>query len=146
MNREFIEKLIANIENPSQSSRPGLGFNMGCYLQPVGAYINSYSLMDCVSHGLEHSNWCGTNACIAGHAILMSPEFVERIVDGKYWTINDHTDAKNLMGLTVEQADALFYGGEIGTDRIGDNRAWAVRCLRKLLETGVVDWEGTEHA
>jgi hypothetical protein len=91
---------------------------------------------------------CGTACCIAGTA-------------RQWWAPNDersgwHTDIVSAEVLGMEEdklggeysilrndsnADKLFFPD---VPMISVTPAWAARCIRKLIATGEVDWQGTE--
>lgn len=81
---------------------------------------------------------CGTTFCIAGYAIhrwsrIRNPEHHR----------NPDVEAALLLELNSAQVLNLFYGyGAPCLDEI--DAAWAARCVRKLIATGVVDWRRTE--
>lgn len=86
---------------------------------------------------------CGTTCCIGGAAIQFFGDSDTSFPD-------DHAQA--LLGLDSDVADMLFYGGMTWDGRgeavpLEDiTPAWAARCIRKLMETGEVDWVGTQAA
>lgn len=70
---------------------------------------------------------CGTVACIAGWTYLT------------YGGCGDpYSEARNLLGLDEDRADALFL--PYGCDWEDITPAHAAQTLRKLAETGEVDW------
>lgn len=76
---------------------------------------------------------CGTVCCIGGTASLWYGEGRE----------NDVESAGGLLGLNSSQSMRLFYA-QSGVDLDSITPAHAARCITKLLETGVVDWIGTQ--
>lgn len=54
--------------------------------------------------------------------------------------------ARDLLGLDADTAQALFLAQGAGADLTKIDEAWAARCIRKLIATGEVDWEGTREA
>lgn len=93
---------------------------------------------------------CGTAGCIAGHAaILWRPVRIDAARFG-YNVIYHRCDIKslqNLLGLNNEVFDSLIMptllndGVSYATG--GINKAWAIRTLRHLVDTGKVDWLAT---
>jgi hypothetical protein len=81
---------------------------------------------------------CGTVCCICGAAVhwwgsTPAPEDY----DGDVSMIGQFT-----LGLDFKNADALFAPpGFIDSGKY--TTAHAARCIRKLIATGAVDWEGT---
>ena len=96
---------------------------------------------------------CGTAACIAGTAVMWEhgPSKGMKLIFDTSRTRAEHpgfTEGKKLLDLTHEQATKLFLairrsGAHIYFAHIGPR--WAARCIRKLVETGEVDWDGTEY-
>lgn len=77
---------------------------------------------------------CGTTCCIAGAAV----EFF-----GNGGRDDIAYTAARLLGLEELPWMRLFIPA-FRKARIGDiTPAWAARCIRKLIATGEVDWEGT---
>lgn len=86
---------------------------------------------------------CGTAYCIAGYAVDC---FYETVTGIKYsWQLNEGTStvATQLLELPADVAHELFFA-EHSEERLSRiDAAWAARCIRKLIATGVVDWPGT---
>ncbi len=121
MNVENILRVADAIE---QHSIPDLGFNMGSFV--------SDSRQD-----RSHFD-CGTTACIAGWACA--------VVGGYHLNINDQEwieeQAREILDLSFLEADDLFIPTNhhaMVDDRILPDQA--VRTLRRLAKTGVVDWD-----
>ena len=99
----------------------------------------------------REDNECGTIACIGGCAVQWWGD--EKLLKD-YWKHKEKENVANLLRLDVDTANALFYPDSYPEDRDGKgpllNRleevtpAWAARCIRKLMETGEVDWVGTQ--
>lgn len=106
--------------------------------------------------GFDMSGWinreaaCGTTCCIAGAAV----EFFQ-------CGLLDHGDTyysagKRLLGLNGANAWNLFSPTSSAASTwdiqkaraflSGITPAWAARCIRKLIATGAVDWEGTRDS
>lgn len=105
----------------------------------------------------DMSNWvavqeCGTSACIAGQCYLLAGaplrdggDLYDRATGMTIPLLSyGNTDmvvpvAAEFLGLTKEQAKELFmpYWGDL--DKITAEHA--VRCLRNLAITGVINWE-----
>ena len=105
--------------DPVEETGPVVSFNMACVL----------------SH---EKQGCGTVACLAGHAFLQALAEGAEIGEG---TIID--EATDYLGLTCEQADALFFPncicdtrlpvGDFGTIPLTDwTPAHSVRVLREI--------------
>lgn len=117
------------------------------WLEAGATYVKGVSRFD-MTHFIERDH-CGTSCCIAGAAIQFDRKFP--YADGE--VTGAHETARRILGLTFAQALALFYGE--GSDCVLDpdegdinplsriTPAWAARCIRKLIETGKVDWAGT---
>lgn len=100
---------------------------------------------------------CGVACCIAGAACqffgdpttLIQNEWLRK---GELHLAGDHfevdwkklsTQAMFLLGLTEAQATALFTPNETHRYRMlreFNDPAWAARTIRRLIETGEVDW------
>lgn len=100
---------------------------------------------------------CGTTACIGGAAVQWwgSDEVKNDLCE------NLHTKRAEILGLDDNTANNLFYPDSYPytvdadghftdgplQDRLEEvTPAWAARCVRKLMETGEVDWLGTQAA
>ena len=81
----------------------------------------------------KEGDWCNTSGCIAGYVCTLKlPNFD--------YNSNHENDAAVWLGLTRREAYALFYADDAGI-YIGNITAeMAVVCLRRLAETGEVDW------
>jgi hypothetical protein len=81
---------------------------------------------------------CGSICCIAGTANVWWPD-----ENNTYMT-----SARKKLGLSFSQANTLFFAneGEEEEERVLSDisPAWAARCVRKLIATGCVDWNGTK--
>lgn len=95
---------------------------------------------------------CGAVCCMAGAAI----EFFGTSKQVREMHRNGNPDldgrrAAKLLGISFcKQADYLFFPDESESSKppISHKKIdapWAARCVRKLIATGVVDWEGTHH-
>jgi hypothetical protein len=114
-------------------------------------------------------NACKTSCCIAGAAtqfFMPKDNLVELFrkhapqTIQPEWMDNDDKSVdwypvfesgKDLLGLTEEQASALFAPGGRGTrmsEYLEDynDPAWAGRTIRHLIKTGEVDWEATKQS
>ena len=90
--------------------------------------------------GFNMEDWhkedeCGTTCCIAGAAI----QFFETDSDPN----TPLQTAARLIGLDSRDASELFYATDVDDPLENISAAWAARCIRKLIATGEVDWEGT---
>lgn len=89
---------------------------------------------------------CGTACCIAGTARQWWAPKDERglhdtdIVGAEVLGMGE--DADRLRLKDDSRADALFFPRVDVLNRA--TPAWAARCIRKLIKTGEVDWQGTE--
>lgn len=83
----------------------------------------------------EWANSCGTVACIAGWTYLT---YADEVIPGSAGTV-----AAEILGLDEEVANSLFVPtDEDGLDAMYEDitPAHAAQTLRKLAETGEVDW------
>lgn len=107
----------------------------------------------------REDNKCGTTACIGGCAVMWWGSEEHKRCQFENWYIprfDARQVAANLLGLSTTTANALFCPdsfpytpGEDGPlqDRLEEvTPAWAARCIRHLMETGEVDWLGTQAA
>ena len=92
---------------------------------------------------------CGTPACIAGHIIAAARP--DQRVSKDPLMLTEHAAA--IAHLTDEDRQSLFvpldspscdysFDAEPGSP-LHITREHAVRCLRKFIDTGLVDWNGT---
>ena len=79
---------------------------------------------------------CGTTCCIGGAA-----EIFFGLPTNAPWEVLDEA-----LGLDEETTNDLFFPYEVGDRWSAITPAWAARCIRKLIETGEVDWVGTQAA
>ncbi|MCK9361772.1 hypothetical protein M0Q28_06150 [Patescibacteria group bacterium] len=117
MNKERIEQLAVAIETHSID---GLGFNMGFFRFTGGA-------ADASGHD------CGTVACIAGTAVALGK------LSGTFGAAAEWLDIPY-----DKVGQELFYPGDASGIRVRDwaliTPAHAAAVLRRLAETGRVDW------
>lgn len=80
-----------------------------------------------------------TCACLVGYAVLLFADqrFIDETKPGITYGINWDIEAQQLLDLTPEQGDALFYG--IMSEAVTGQDAY--RVIRKLLLTEQVDWD-----
>lgn len=90
---------------------------------------------------------CGTACCIGGAAQQF---FAPETYDDRFYgdTICNYVNWKasaETLGLSEATAQQLFYPEEFSeyVEYSAITPAWAARCIRKLIEKGEVDWEGT---
>lgn len=129
MNKQRILELADFIEHVEERTNCELHFNMAYYAAPSA-----------------HS--CGSVACIAGSAVFLynrkhfdiSAGYTELPLDSPNIP-QTHNEAMELLELSVAQAGELFTP-YIPLMRI--TKSEAVNTLRKLAETGVVDWSPVE--
>lgn len=121
MNREHILLVADAIEH---HKLPSIGFNMSCLMMEHGHYP------DLSGRG------CGTVACIAGHAVILSSPDTN-------WSkafLNDIEDAaQKYLDIREDQAFDLFFADN-GPDLTDITLEMAVRTLRHFAETGVIKW------
>ena len=98
INIENIKKLITRLQKENKVS-----FNMRSFFEIRGETVYYFSE---VCHIVDE-NFCGTNACIAGHASILAYE------DGSVKP-NDKRSISDIgetwLGLDLETASFLFYG------------------------------------
>ncbi len=136
-----VERINAVADAIEQHTIPWLGFNMWNYLSDA-AQMEYSGLKDHTEHN------CNTVACIAGwtNAVRYNVSRADRD------TFIDDSGAADWLGLSYldeenSQANDLFYAhnhpayAEHGIEAWKDITAeQAVRTLRHLAATGVVDW------
>lgn len=119
MNKQRMLELALELEHPNKLK---VKFNMSDFIE---MYPTPYS--DKVSDQLKFD--CGTSACIGGHACLMFGEEGSRIGE---------EEAKELLDLTQEQAEQLFYNVDhyIGDFIFGEiTRGQAAAAVRRMVAT-----------
>jgi len=114
MNEDKMIEVLARVEDEKvrfeRKEKGALGFNMDVWNSLVGES--------------EGSNICGTTACLAGHAAVSDGYHLRNSTDcakqdGTYpkWKWTDHKSieqaGREVLGLTVDQADDLFYLGNL---------------------------------
>ena len=128
-----IERVIASIKGELPETRE-LGFNMGAYVYPSGEALPD--------HSGRNLPWV---ACVGGHAYILEigcsfqqakdedPDEIEEI-------------AQLYLGLSHEQADALFFDLPVGLTLAWIPLDHVVEVLERLIRTGEVLWfEGETH-
>ena len=107
--------------------------------------------MAAITHGAGN---CDTPACIAGHILAAAGALEDPDVAMPDWGDNDLCEmARGLAEISLEEESQLFlpqpddgcdYDCDVHPGEDGYiTREHAVRCLRKFIDTGVVDWNGT---
>lgn len=89
----------------------------------------------------DGESFCNTQCCIAGALVFRygTSEQTDRAMCRSQW----ETVAADILSIGWGTANMLFMPStNIIQDAARDNQ-WASRVLRKLAETGIVDWEGT---
>lgn len=129
LNRGNIQRVIAALE-----AAPDEKFSMMNFIaKPGDGYLpGSRKVTESLRLGRPV---CGTTACIAGWAVIvLLGEKAPQIMN---WA----GKAEGLLGLTSQQAYALFYTGGARTRLLEPRRHHAISVLRYLLDTGKVDWD-----
>lgn len=126
MNKERLLILAEAIEkNERPKAFPDFGFNMGTY--------GDDNTDD------WHGERCGTVACIAGWAVALFAEKKPAQDRCDLWV---YEEAKTLLDLGNVTAHLLFAPDDI--QDMGDvTPKDAATVIRKLVETGYVDWSGS---
>ena len=120
MNKENLKRLIAVIEKSETFSMHSI----------------EWSNMFESDEGFgDHS--CGTPACIVGHAIQIGSDY--RCLD-KFLDMSEMR-SNAIIAPSYDYAHYHAKPGEAGYI----TKSHAVRMLKKLLETGKVDWKGTKN-
>ena len=128
MDKEKLTKLADMIEAAVHTPQP-IGFNMGDFITQT--YTPTYSHTK-----VDWDGTCGTVGCIAGWACFMEdPDWY--IFEGNQGHVWDR--AERFLGLSERTAEHLFTPPlEINYSAITAGEA--VQTIRKLIETGEVDW------
>lgn len=125
--RERLVALSAFLRGLSPE-RFDMGYFSSVVGDPEGEYISATQIR----------TDCGTTACIAGWAVAL-------------FTVNERADgsglAKNMLGLTDQQAGTLFYANSTAYDDDEEAVAYwdatptqAANVIDNYLATGVIDW------
>lgn len=139
MNKKNLQALIDQLESEKGAKR-GIGFNMGTFLAGDKVDTSEESGGDM----FNRYNPCGTVACIAGHAAIMAKPHrsIQRLYDDEY--TNGRPDiqdlAKDWLGLDSDQAKYLFYAENSDIYISNLTLLDALTVLKKLRDTGEVDW------
>ncbi|MBD9511581.1 hypothetical protein IB265_33025 [Ensifer sp. ENS10] len=133
MNVPAIQRVIASIKGELPETQD-LGFNMGVYVYPT-----ELGLPD---HSGRNLPWV---ACVGGHAYVLEtgcpfeqatqedPDEIEHV-------------AQLYLGLSDEQADALFFDLPVGLSLEWIPVDHMIEVLERLIQTGDVLWfEGESH-
>lgn len=121
MNKERILQLADAIEREGARAEPDLGFNMN-YLW--ASYSNDFAKRP-----------CGAVGCIAGHALHLAG------INGDFTSV-----AAEWLGLSYigGEGEELFFPGDVSGINISRRDeitpAHAAAVLRRLVETGKVEW------
>ncbi len=108
-----------------------IGFNMETYHGLAG----EEELID------KTENACGTVACIAGWTMLMENDWSGSHAENDEG-YNFHDNAKELLGLSDEEAARLFLANGARRIMLEDiTPQHAVSVIRHLAKTGKVDWD-----
>jgi hypothetical protein len=83
--------------------------------------------------GFNMSVWqCGTVACIGGHLCWM-------------YGLDGVIECRKALGIDSRTADDLFFMENAGLNYDDVTKAHAIRVVKHLRDTGIVDWDGTRH-
>ena len=93
---ENVRKLIAWLE---EEQRPGLSM----FSYTSGMVFEYHCDEVAIARLIEKGNWCGTHACIAGHAMILA-KMEDSFVD---WD-SPHDTGMDFLGVDKETADKLF--------------------------------------
>lgn len=133
VNVENILKVAQAIEDAAKpEAKPAMGFNMDTWCTRLKA---TDPRKDLTGHA------CRTVACVGGWTQAVLAEKRARHSKHHWETDTPATrQAAMLLGLGGDVAEALFFPGYFS--RAYDaTPAQAVRVLRNLAETGIVDWD-----
>jgi hypothetical protein len=143
MHTERLTTLAEWLEAGAKHERIKFDMTTGITLEPVD------------DHDLKNVASCGTSCCIAGAAVqFFSPASLAGVT--KNLDRDDDLEitwpwvaerAQFLLDLGDDTADMLFqpadhFGGHLSNY---DDPAWAARTIRRLIETGEVDWNATRE-
>lgn len=128
-NADNVALVIQSIMGEAEfKAHEEIGFNMGSYVA-----ITDASLEDKSRRG------CGTIACIAGHAYLLAtsddPEAAMEMDADELESV-----AADYLGLTQDEAAHLFYDLPMGHALSDITVDQAVDTLKRLSETGIIEW------
>lgn len=121
------------------------------WLEAGAPHKDGISGFDMSSWSDPNDKWrcCGTACCIGGaadqwfvkgaHDAYSVPDImlIERLAE------QGNSKAAKALGLDGEKAVDLFFPERNGIYMHTIDAPWAARCIRKLIATGEVDWEGT---
>lgn len=93
---------------------------------------------------------CGTAGCIAGHAAILWRPIrmdVAHLENDRISHLSDLKYLQNLLDLDYAVFESLimptFPNDGVSYATGGIDKAWAIRTLRRLVDTGKVDWLAT---
>lgn len=123
-NAENINKVIASIRGEIEATKD-VGFNMSDWVGPAEIEADDRTGRN-----------CGTIACIAGHAYLVSGG------EDRDATSDDVVPAaQEFLDLKSGSADELFYAYGSGESMYDITSEQAIRTLEHLRDTGEVNWK-----
>lgn len=127
VNVPAVRRVIASIKGELPETQ-NLGFNMASYI-----YRSDENLPDHSGRGLE---WIG---CVCGHAYILEIGCsFEQAMDEDPNELEDI--AQGFLGLSDEQADALFFDLPAHLSLAFVPLDYVVSTLERLIATGRVDW------
>jgi len=140
MNTELLNKVADAIEATLTQSQPieRLGFSMRLFVDGRNWQAD------------KSGHRCNTTACIAGWGLALhlgmarAAQVKAAFVDSAIKLDGFEEKARDVLGLTDQQALALFYGAHAGR-LTAITVPQAVATIRHLAKTGVVDWSIQER-
>ena len=119
-----MQKLIDVLE-----AETDIGFDMCDY----------YDVLDRYNEELD-VGFCETVACIAGHAVVMEGFDLQVLNEVEGVPL----EARNILGISEDQADALFIPKH--KELYDITKQEAIETLKRFLKTGEVNWNEKNQA
>lgn len=139
------DRILALADRLEKLDLPG-AFSMGSWFEEIDDGERSTD----APVFAKDENVCGTSCCIAGWATVYFDPYttrrmarglkLEEIKEPKGYSLDAEKRGRLALGLTEEQAEALFYGDPFEPDDSRLTNTVAAQVLRHLAETGEVDW------
>lgn len=143
MNKRRLAAIARWLEAGAPEKKHVIGFNMN-----HGIVFNK------LKETPKKTYACGSTCCIAGAAVSFFNNPV-KMLENEFQYMDHHMKALSFLGgikpeamelldLKYHEASRLFEPEVLNADWSSITPAWAARCIRKLIKTGEVDWQGTK--
>lgn len=148
MNKRKLERIAKWLEAGAPHKGRIAGFDMEHFRKEITENGPRYEYYNFLRPN-EEPERCGAICCIAGAAVQFEQDSrsPSKALNGVQRGTAYDDLAADILGITNRQAKMLFFAEDEDGEQLWDlssiTPAWAARCVRKLMETGEVDWRGT---